>query len=133
MIFVAPVKKLASKNEWLTIAGAILFLNLAPAAQSEPGQSFEDARKHWAYQPITRPTPQRFKGNEGVQSPIDAFLLAKLHEQRLSFAPRADKRTLLRRAYYDLMGLPPSFEELQAFERDKTPGAFSNVVERLLA
>lgn len=77
--------------------------------------------------------PPRVAAAKLVESPVDAFLLAKLEQSHLSFAPRADRRTLLRRAYYDLIGLPPSFEEIQAFERDKSPGAFSKVVERLLA
>jgi hypothetical protein len=98
-----------------------------------PGQSFEDAKNHWAYQPVRQPLPPGVKAAKRVQSPIDAFLLARLEENNLTFAPRADKRTLLRRVYYDLIGLPPTFEELRAFERDASSKAFENVVDRLLA
>jgi hypothetical protein len=105
----------------------------ATAALAAPGQSFEDAKKHWAYQPISRPAPPKVKYSNRVQSPIDAFLLAKLEGKNLTFAPPADKRTLLRRVYYDLTGLPPTAEELRAFERDPSRNAFAKVVDRLLA
>jgi len=98
-----------------------------------PGQSFEDAKKHWAYQPIRSPALPTVKNSGRVQSPIDAFLLARLEEQNLSFAPPADKRTLLRRVYFDLIGLPPTMAETQAFERDRSRDAFQKVVDRLLA
>jgi hypothetical protein len=98
-----------------------------------PGQSFEDAAKHWAYQPIQHPRPPEVTARGRIQSPIDAFLLAKLEQHRLSFAPPADPRTLLRRTYYDLIGLPPTLEEIRAFEQDRSSNAFAKVVDRLLA
>jgi len=98
-----------------------------------PGQSFEEASRHWAYQPLSQATPPRVRQTKRVQTPIDAFLLSSLEQKGMSFSPPADKRTLLRRVYYDLIGLPPTFEEIQAFERDKSKIAFSKVVERLLA
>ncbi len=101
--------------------------------RSEPGQSFEQAHSHWAYQPIRCPIAPRVSAPDLVKSPVDAFLLAKLGEHHLTFAPRADRRTLLRRAYYDLIGLPPTLREIEVFETDASPGAFTNVVEHLLA
>jgi hypothetical protein len=101
--------------------------------RAAPGQSFEDARKHWAYQPIQNPTPPKVRNGKRAQSPVDAFLLAKLEEKNLTFSPPADKRTLLRRVYYDLIGLPPTFEEIQTFERDRSRNAFAKVVDQLLA
>jgi hypothetical protein len=68
-----------------------------------------------------------------VKNAIDNFILAKLETAGLSPASPADKRTLLRRASFDLTGLPPTFEEVQAFERDKSPEAFAKVVDQLLA
>jgi hypothetical protein len=68
-----------------------------------------------------------------VKSPIDRFILARLEEKGLKPAPPADKRTLLRRAYFDLIGLPPTPEEVEAFLSDSSPGAFEKVVDRLLA
>ncbi len=105
----------------------------AATGLAAPGQSFEDAKNHWAYQPVRQPEPPKVKATKRVQSPIDAFLLAKLEGKNLTFAPPADKRALLRRVYYDLMGLPPTFEEIRAFERDGSPKAFEKIVDRLLA
>jgi hypothetical protein len=98
-----------------------------------PGQSFEEARKHWAFQPFSNCAPPKVRDKKSVQSPIDAFLLSKLEQKELSFSPSADKRTLLRRVYYDLIGLPPTFEEIEAFEKDHSRKAFEKVVDRLLA
>ena len=91
-----------------------------------------DWKKHWAFQPPTEPTvpanPGRKTGGE-----IDAFVAAKLAEQKLAPAPRADKRTLARRAYYDLTGLPPTADELDAFEADTAPDAYAKLLDKLLA
>ena len=65
--------------------------------------------------------------------PIDRFVLAKLEASGLTPSPPADRRTLLRRTYYDLIGLPPTVEEVEAFERDRADDAFAQVVDRLLA
>lgn len=115
------------------VAAGLLLLWPATRGWAAPGQSFEDAKNHWAYQPVRRPTPPKVKAAKRVQSPIDAFLLAKLEEKNLTFASPADKRTLLRRVSYDLIGLPPTFEEIRAFERDGSSKAFAKVVDRLLA
>jgi Protein of unknown function (DUF1553)/Protein of unknown function (DUF1549) len=106
---------------------------LADPGLAAPGQSFEQARSHWAYQPLRPVAPLRVRAANRVQSPIDAFLLARLEEKSLTFAPPADPRTLLRRVYYDLIGLPPTFEEIVAFERDHSAQAFEAVVQKLLA
>lgn len=109
------------------------FICAACLSKGAPGQSFEDARKHWAYQPLTDPALPKVRASNRVQSPVDAFLIARLEEKGLGFAKPAERRTLLRRVYYDLIGLPPTLEEIRAFERDTSPAAFANLVERLLA
>jgi len=73
------------------------------------------------------------KGTARVRNPIDAFLLGKLEEKGLTFAPEADKTTLLRRVTYDLAGLPPTPAEIGAFLKDDSPDAYEKVVDRLLA
>ncbi|QDU20000.1 PSD1 and planctomycete cytochrome C domain-containing protein [Urbifossiella limnaea] len=95
-------------------------------ATASGAMTIEAGKKWWAFQPVKRP-PVPGSGN-----PIDAFLLAKLRAKGQSFAPPADRRTLLRRATYDLTGLPPTAEEVEAFEKDTAPDAFAKVVERLL-
>jgi hypothetical protein len=132
-IYVAPVTNLASKYGLASAAAALVLELLATSSRAETGQSFEAARHHWAYQPILRPVPPQVPRADRAQSPIDAFLLVKLKEKRLAFAPPADRRTLLRRAYYDLIGLPPTIQEIQGFQDDDSSDAFAKVVERLLA
>src|SRR5947209_7177988 len=100
-----PVKKLASM---ILTAQATVFLSAVfPAGHASAAQSLVVARKHWAYQPMTNPEPPKVKSKKRFQTPIDAFLLSKLEAQRQGFADPADKRALLRRVYYDLIGLPP--------------------------
>ena len=82
---------------------------------------------HWAYQPVRRPEAP-VAGN-----PIDAFIEARLVREGLKLSPEADRRTLLRRASFDLTGLPPAPAEVAAFQNDKSPNAWVKVVERLLA
>jgi hypothetical protein len=88
------------------------------------------AKAHWSYQPIQNPTVPAV---EGASHPIDAFVLEKLKAANLPMSPGADKRTLIRRASFELIGLPPSADEVTAFESDSSPDAFAKVVDRLLA
>lgn len=93
----------------------------------------EKAENHWAFQPIFPPEPPQVADtNNWVQSPIDQYILAELYEYKLLPSPRADKTTLIRRATFDLTGLPPSLAELDAFLADDSPKAFEKVVDRLL-
>jgi hypothetical protein len=89
-----------------------------------------EGRRFWSFQPIARVEPPTLTG---TNSPIDAFVQAKLKEKGLSPAPQADKRTLIRRATFDLVGLPPTPKEVDDFLADTSPEAFDKVVERLLA
>jgi mono/diheme cytochrome c family protein len=92
------------------------------------------AKTHWSYQPMKKPAiPVVTDAAHWGQSPVDAFILAKLSEKKLAPSSRTDKRTLLRRATYDLTGLPPTTADIAAFEQDKAPDAFAKVVDRLLA
>ena len=81
---------------------------------------------------MTEPAVPTVKQQRWVQTPVDAFVLAALERAGLEPSPRADKRTLIRRATYDLIGLPPTPEEVAAFIADQSPGAFATVVDRLL-
>ncbi|MCI0701466.1 MAG: PSD1 and planctomycete cytochrome C domain-containing protein, partial [Planctomycetia bacterium] len=93
-----------------------------------------DPRKHWAFQKVKEPAvPQLTTDHSPLTTPIDKFVIAKLSDKGLSLAPRADKRTLIRRAYFDLLGLPPTFEEVEAFVKDTSPDAWGKLIDRLLA
>ncbi|MBI5769225.1 MAG: PSD1 domain-containing protein, partial [Verrucomicrobia bacterium] len=91
------------------------------------------ARRHWAFQPVVRPAAPKVKNARWVQTPVDAFVLAKLEAKNLPPSPPADARTLLRRLTYDLTGLPPTPEEVDAFVADRSPDAYARAVDRLLA
>jgi hypothetical protein len=87
----------------------------------------------WSFRPVKRPPVPKVKNAAWIRNPIDAFILAELEKRGLTPAPPADKRTLLRRVTFDLTGLPPTPEEIEAFLRDTSPQAYEKVVERLLA
>ena len=91
------------------------------------------AKKYWAFVPPKDPALPHVKDSAWVKSPIDAFILAGLEEKNLAPAPPASKRELIRRATFDLTGLPPTPEEVQEFLDDKNPDAFARLVDRLLA
>jgi hypothetical protein len=88
---------------------------------------------HWSFRPVHAPEVPQVKDASWVRTPIDAFILAKLESEGLKPAPPADKSTLLRRVYFDLIGLPPTPEQRKAFLDDPSPGAFEKVVDDLLA
>jgi hypothetical protein len=89
--------------------------------------------KFWSYQPVHRPVVPRVKETAWVKNPVDNFILAKLEGAKLPHAARASKEVLLRRAYYDLIGLPPTPEEVDAFVADSSPDAYEKVVDHLLS
>jgi hypothetical protein len=110
----------------------------APTARPEPEQVppvyiTEEDRDFWAFQPIKRVEPPKPKNARSEMGAIDRFVLAILEEKQLEFSLEAPKQVLLRRATLDLTGLPPTAEEMAAFEADTAPDAFARLIERLLA
>jgi len=87
----------------------------------------------WSVKPVVRPTLPQVKNAAWVRNPIDAFVLARLEAKKLAPASAADRASLMRRAYYDLTGLPPSPEEIRAFLDDRSPDAYEKLIDRLLA
>jgi hypothetical protein len=102
------------------------------AAPNYPAYNFDEARKFWSFQPVKDHRPPKVKNIAWIKAPIDRFILAKLEEKRLKPAGDASKRALIRRATFDLTGLPPSPEEVEAFLKDTSPKAFEKIVDRLL-
>jgi hypothetical protein len=102
-----------------------LCLVLLPAAAA--------ADQHWAFLPVRDPAPPQVKDAAWAKSPVDRFILAALEAKGLRPGPPADRRALLRRATFDLIGLPPTPAEVETFVNDPAPDAFAKVVERLLA
>jgi mono/diheme cytochrome c family protein len=93
----------------------------------------EVRKSHWSFQPVKKHEVPKVKNAAWVQTPVDAFILAKLEAKGMTPAKPADRRTLLRRITFDMIGLPPTPEEVAAFEADISPDAFAKVVDRLLA
>lgn len=101
-------------------------------AEAPRGVDFEAAKSHWAFQPVRRTEPPAVADESWIESPIDRFVLARLEAAGMKPRPKADKETLIRRASFDLTGLPPTAEEIDAFLADETPEAFEKLVDSLL-
>ena len=93
----------------------------------------EKDRSYWAYKPLTKPVPPQLNEENWSQHPVDKFILRKLKENQLLPAQPAHRRDLIRRAYFDLTGLPPKPQEVEAFVNDKDPQAYENLIDKLLA
>ena len=88
---------------------------------------------HWAFRPIARPAPPAVKQEEWVRNAIDRFVLARLQSRRVAPSGEADRPTLIRRLSLDLLGLPPTPAEVDAFDQDASPDAYEQLVDRLLS
>ncbi|MGH7174005.1 MAG: DUF1549 domain-containing protein, partial [Gemmataceae bacterium] len=102
-----------------------------PATTSTDAQRVQS--RHWAFQPVKQPALPIVKDRAWMRNALDGFVLARLEKEGLAPAPEADRPTLLRRLSLDLLGLPPTLEEIADFERDRRPDAYEKVVDRLLA
>jgi len=94
---------------------------------------FDLGKTHWSFQPVKRVAVPKPKNAAWVRNPVDAFVLAKLEAKKLKPNPTASRRELIRRATYDLTGLPPTPEEVEAFVADTAPDAYEKLIDRLLA
>ncbi|HKD38498.1 MAG TPA: DUF1549 domain-containing protein, partial [Pirellulales bacterium] len=108
-----------------------LLASCAPVRAADPPAEFKQG--DWPFLPLKRPPVPTVKKADWVKNPIDAFVLAKLEAKGLQPSPRAEKLALLRAVTYDLIGLPPTPEEQEAFVADSAPDAYEKVVDRLLA
>ncbi|HAB17998.1 MAG TPA: hypothetical protein DCE44_16305 [Verrucomicrobiales bacterium] len=125
-----PLKpeQIAALEEWVRLGAP------DPRTGSIVSSQAINPKDHWAFKPVQRvPIPVLANPASKVEDPIDAFIGAKLFEKGLSLSPRADRRTLLRRAAFDLTGLPPTPEEMAEFLSDRSPRAFEAAVDRYLA
>jgi cytochrome c553 len=105
-----------------------------PAPQPSPAVRQEEAwRKHWAFQPVKDPPLPAVRDQSWPATSVDRFILAGLEAKGLRPSAPADRRTLIRRATFDLLGLPPTPEEVAAFEADRSPDAYAKLIDRLLA
>jgi hypothetical protein len=123
-------------RKWNGIAAGVstmLAVSYCAAFETLPDKKFtEKDRQYWALQPFKRPPVPAVKQPVWVGNPIDAFILQKLEEKNIQPAAQADKITLIRRVTFDLTGLPPTPEDVDAFIADKSSNAYEKVVDRLL-
>lgn len=126
-----PAAQIAVIEQWI-MAGA-------PTVRDEPetiapglGITAEE-RAYWAYQPVRRPPLPTVKNRAEIRTAIDEFIEAKLEVSDLSLKTEADRFTLLKRAFFDLIGLPPTVDEVEQFLSDQSPDAFERLLDRLMA
>ena len=138
-----PEKDLAVLVKWVKMgapwpaqampAERTVLAAVAPAVPDMEGRFRQARATHWAFQPLSRPALPKVQNQGWCQTPVDNFILARLEQESIKPSPAVDRRTLLRRVTFDLIGLPPTAEEVAAFEQDKSPNAYARVVDRLLA
>jgi hypothetical protein len=105
----------------------------AAVAKTAAAYDYDAAKQFWSFKPVAAPAVPPVASPEWSQNDVDRFILAKMQEKGLTPVAPADKRTLIRRATYDLTGLPPTPQEVDEFLADESPNAFARVVDRLLA
>jgi len=127
-------QQIADFTAWLKMDAPWPKEEIAPSvAKKEEFDLTLRKQTHWCWQPVRQVKPPEVADKSWSMQPVDHFILAKLEENKIKPAPQADKLTLLRRVHFDLTGLPPMPEEVEAFSRDNSTGAYEKVVDRLLA
>lgn len=123
--------ELAAMKQWVRAGspweGAALQVTRKDALPQRGGPAW------WSWQPIRRPALPTVHASSWIRQPVDAFILHQLETQQLTPAPEADRRTYLRRVKFDLLGLPPTPEELTQFQHDTSADAYEKLIDRLLA
>ena len=128
-----PEKDIALIEKWIATGAKTAYAE--PVELPKGFYIGAEERSFWSFQPIRRPAVPKISNVSlagRVANPIDAFIAVKLREQKLVFAPAADKRTLIRRVYLDLFGFPPPPEGVDAFLSDQSPDAYEKLINRLL-
>ena len=130
-----PDAVIADFEQWIATGAPDPREETAATAAPAPlkGMDVETGRKWWAFQPVQPQPAPAVQDKAWPRTKIDSFLLARLEEAKLKPSARADARTLARRAYIDLIGVKPTYEEVEAFASDASPDAYARLIERLLA
>ena len=128
-----PAEQTRDFEAWVKMGAPDPRRQTASAQASSQPYDMDEARKFWSFQPVKNPPIPKVNDKAWLASPIDRFTLAKLESKGLKPGAAADKRTLIRRATFDLTGLPPTPEEVDAFLNDTSAKAFDRVIDRLLA
>ena len=131
-----PAKKVPASDieviaRWIA-AGAVT-ARAEPDVLTDADLITEEERAWWSFQPVQRPTPPTVKNRDSVRTAIDAFVVSRLEKDGFGLSPDADRTTLIRRAYFDLIGMPPSPEAVREFVEDKSSDAYDRLIDQLLA
>ena len=129
-----PAEQIATLKRWIRMGLPISpdFAGKIGESESRSPRVNAETKAFWSFQKVTRPQPPKVGDTQWVRNPIDRFVLARLEEAKLAPSGPAEKTALLRRATYDLTGLPPTPMEIDGFLADDSPRAFATVVDRLL-
>jgi hypothetical protein len=127
-----PKEQIADLTQWVKIGAPWPGANETAVKAVRGKQVTDQDRAHWAFQPVKRPAVPPVKNAGWVANPVDAFVLAGLESKGLVPSTPASKQTLIRRVYYDLVGLPPTPAEVEAFLADSSPRAYEAMIDRLL-
>ena len=129
-----PAEQIAILKRWINMGLPISpdFAGKIGKSESSSPQVNAETKAFWSFQKVIRPQPPKVGDTQWVRNPIDRFVLARLEKNKLAPSGPAEKTALLRRATYDLTGLPPTPAEIDEFLADDSPGAFATVVDRLL-
>ena len=125
-----PAEQIADLEAWVKMGAPLPTYSDAKPQLTEVGVA---RAKHWAFQPVQKPALPKVKNSRWAKTPVDDFVLAKLEEKKLKPAPIADRRTLIRRLSYDLLGLPPTLDEVESFVKDRRTDSYTLLVDGLLA
>jgi hypothetical protein len=128
-----PDDTIAAFTEWIAAGAVDPRVDAGPAPSAARTIDFDKGRKWWAFQPVREAPLPIVQNSKWPRTRIDAFILAKLEGNKLAPSDEADARTLLRRAWLDLAGIAPTYEEVEQFARDHSPDAYEHLIERLLA
>jgi hypothetical protein len=130
-----PLSKdeVAAFEEWVKLGAPDPRSGAAPSSAPVAAYDYAKEKRFWSFQPVKDVTPPQVENTSGLISPIDYFLETDYESRHLHPVGQAPKRALIRRATYDLTGLPPTPDEVEAFLADNSPNAFEKVIDRLLA
>jgi Protein of unknown function (DUF1553)/Protein of unknown function (DUF1549)/Planctomycete cytochrome C/Concanavalin A-like lectin/glucanases superfamily len=132
-----PKKKLADADiatltEWVKLGAPYGENHIGSATAQKGRRGTTEDRNWWSFQPVRKVTVPEVKDDGWSRNPIDHFIFAKLNAEELTPSPAAQPRALIRRVYFDLIGLPPSADDVERFAADPSPGAYEKVIEKLL-
>src|SRR5882672_2714086 len=129
-----PAKEIADLTEWVRRGAPWPKADASASAARRAEFNLEQRKaEHWSWKPLRNTEPPAVRDAAAVRRPLDRYLQAKLEQRGLTPAPTADPRTLIRRLSFDLVGLPPSTSDADAFDKDPSDAAYERIVDRLLA